>query len=301
MLRNLGVLLALTFSVLAFAQRREMLTILKSEPRVVQQHLIPPPATQKDRLRAISIQFRKARTYGLGPIEVQPVPDQPEPNLICTIRGDTDSTIVIGANSNYKASGEKAKVDWANLVLLPLIAEALGPVAPRHTLVFVVFSGDHGKHSGAYWYLHQLTETERKRVDAVVELYELGRTPTSYAPAANGEMLVRPLIGVARGLKKDIPQPQLVDRTGFNTQFIGPLAEEFAIEKIPGITIHSPSRVPIPGKELNGHKIYRGDGTFDFSVYYESYVLVAMYLRQLDRLVGQGDQHQKVTGVPETH
>jgi hypothetical protein len=280
------MLLVLAVAVSCFAQKREMLTILKSEPQVVQQHLIPPPATQKERLRALSIQFRKARDYGLGPVEVQPVPNQQQPNLICTIQGTTESTIVIGVNANYKSTGEEAKIKWANLVLLPLIAESLGPVVPRHTLVFVAFSGDKGKRSGANWYLHQLTETQRKRVDAVIELYSLGQTPSSYAPNSKGEKLSRPLIGVARGLKLEVPHLNALNSVGFGSQLTGPLAEEFETAKIPGITIHSLDRIPIPEKEVNGHRFYRGNGTFDFSVYYDSYLLVCMYVRQLDRLIG---------------
>jgi hypothetical protein len=284
MLRT-SVLLLLAFSGSGFAQKREMLTILKAEPQVVQQHLIPPPATQKERLRALRDQFRKAKDYGLGPVEVQTVPGQPEPNLICTIQGTTDSTIVIGVNANYKSTGEEAKIRWATLVLLPLIAETLGPVVPRHTLVFVAFSGDKGKHSGANWYLHQLTETQRKHLDAVIELYNLGLTPASYAPNEKGEKLSRPLLGVARGLKLEAPRPSILDGVGFGTQSTGSLSEEFELAKIPGITIHSLRRAPIPGKELNGHQFFRGNGAFDFSVYYDSYLLLSMYVRQLDRLV----------------
>ena len=295
MLRNLAVSVALTISVLAFSQKREMLTILKAEPQVVQQHLIPPPATQKERLRALSIQFRKARDYGLGPVEVQPIPDKPEPNVICTIQGTTESTIIIGADAGYNVTGEEGKIRWANLVLLPLVAESLGPVAPRHTLVFIAFSGDHGKHSGANWYLHQLTDAQLKHVDAVIELYDLGQTPAAFAPNAKGGQLFRPLLGVARGLKLEEPQLRPVNRVLLGTQWTGPLAEEFELSKIPGITIHSLPRVPIPGKEINGHKFYRGDGSFDFSVYYDSYVLVSMYLRQLDRLIGARPQEHPAT------
>jgi hypothetical protein len=284
-LRSLPVLLVLAVAISCFAQKREMLTILKSEPQVVQQHLIPPPATQKERLRALSIQFRKARDYGLGPVEVQPVPDQQQPNLICTIQGTTESTIVVGVNANYKSTGEQAKIKWANVVLLPLIAESLGPVVPKHTLVFVAFSGDKGKHSGANWYLHQLTEAQRKHVDAVIELYSLGQTPTSYAPNSKGDKLARPLLGVARGLKLEEPRQHALDSVGFGTPSTGPLSEEFGAAKIAGITIHSLERIPIPEKEINGHKFYRGDGTFDFGVYYDSYLLLCMYVRQLDRLV----------------
>ena len=139
--------LLIAFSSFAVAQQSS-LTFLRADPAIVQQRLTPVPSTQNDRIEKLRKQFLAAKVYGPVQVQEQLVPGQMEPNLICTLQGSGDSTIIVAVNTAYKGRGDEARVNWATLEMLPLLVESVAGFASRHTLVFVAFSGEKGKHSG---------------------------------------------------------------------------------------------------------------------------------------------------------
>lgn len=57
----------------------------------------------------------------------QRVPHSKAPNLICTLAGETASTIVVGGHFDFVARGWGAVDDWSGAVMLPSLYESLNP------------------------------------------------------------------------------------------------------------------------------------------------------------------------------
>ena len=73
-------------------------------------------------------------------IQEQPVPQEDLPNLICTLPGTEEGIIVVGASLQY-AADRAAPAGWGTLLQLPLLAESVGGVQHRLTIVLAAFAG----------------------------------------------------------------------------------------------------------------------------------------------------------------
>ena len=184
MRRVLSVVIFLLVVIPCLAGNKPDLTktivFLKIDSRVVEGRLKLPVETPADRLKVVRAQFQKA---GCRPdqLQQQAVPGQTLPNVICTIPGTSDATIVIAARLDYKSKGDEAKVEWGTLELLPLLAESLYGATLRHRLVIAAFTGTDSGQAGANYYLRQLNDTQRASIKAMVDLDHIGRTPVAYA------------------------------------------------------------------------------------------------------------------------
>src|SRR6202142_4582603 len=107
------------------------------------------PGARLHNLRAL---FLDARCQP-NQITEQAVPGRDEPNLMCTLPGKVEGTIIVGANSGYKDKGERGMVQWGGLAMLPILAESFGPVLHRYTLVFAAFAGP-GQAGSSYYVSH---------------------------------------------------------------------------------------------------------------------------------------------------
>ncbi len=272
--------LLIAFSSFAVAQQSS-LTFLRADPAIVQQRLTPVPSTQNDRIEKLRKQFLAAKVYGPVQVQEQLVPDQTEPNLICTLQGSGDSTIVVAVNGANKGKGDEAQVNWATLEMLPLLVESVASFASRHTLVFVAFSGENGKHSAATFYLDQLSKDQRRKIDAVIELDHIGRMAPSYAPQSNAYVLGRRLRLAAFTLQFEIPQ--IFFYPNGSVLGSGPIADDFDKAKIPAITIYSRDHSDMPQNAISGISPQVHEFDIDDKSYYDTYVLLCAYLRQIDR------------------
>jgi len=265
------------------AAQQSSLTFLRADPGIVQQRIAPIPATEHERVEKLRHQFLAAKVYGPIKTEEQSVPDQTEPNLICTLPGSEDSTIIVGVNTAYKAKGDEAQVNWATLEMVPLLVESLASFPSRHNLVFVAFAGGKGKHSGAAFYLQQLSKTQGREIAALIELDHVGRTAPSYAPRTHSYILGRRLRLAAWGLKFQIPQV-FFDRPYYgNLIGAGPIASTFENAKIAAITIYSRDYSESLAGTINGIPASVQHSEIDLKAYYDTYVLLCAYLRQIDR------------------
>ena len=272
--------LLIAFSSFAVAQQSS-LTFLRADPAIVQQRLTPVPSSQNDRIEKLRRQFLAAKVYGPVQVQEQLVPGQTEPNLICTLQGSGDSTIVLAVNTVSNGRGEEARVNWATLEMLPLLVESVAGFASRHTLVFVAFSGEKGKHSGGTFYLDQLSKDQRRKIDAMIELDHIGRVAPSYAPQSNGYVLAKRLRLAAFTLQFEIPQVYLYPNGSVLGS--GPIADAFEKAKIPAITIYSQDHYDLPQNALSGISPEVHEFDIDPKSYYDTYVLLCAYLRQIDQ------------------
>lgn len=272
---------ALVFASGADGQQSSI-TYLRAGPQIVQSRLSPVPGTQHGRIERMRQQFRSANVY--GPVEVteQRLPGQSETNLICTLRGTAASTILVAVDTSHKASSDEAQVDWATLQMLPLLVESLVASPSHNTLQFVAFNSSSGKHSGVSFYLAQMRKTDRNKIAAVIELDHLGRTPAAYAPLTGSHTLGKRLQTVAWQMKYHVPGLYLDEHTG-EAVGTGPIARSFEHARIPAITIYSRDHSDLLQLTLNGSPTYVQKLNVDPTAYYETYLLLCAYLRQVDQ------------------
>ncbi len=127
-------LLALTCASVA-----DNVTFLRVDKTLVQQRVEQAPPTTAQRVTALRLMFEKAGFLRRN-IQVQPVPDQPFPNVICTLPGTELGTILVAARLDYDDRGDENKVGWGGVAMLPLLSESLNSTTHRHSLVFAAFS-----------------------------------------------------------------------------------------------------------------------------------------------------------------
>src|SRR5271167_3509859 len=138
------VLLRCSGSVVVFglvtACLADNVTFLRIDRSIVQQRIQQAPQASEQRVQTLRTMFEKAGC-AKDKIEVQPIADQPFPNVLCTLPGSEYGTILIAARLDYDARGDEGTVGWGGVMMLPLLAESLTSTIHRHTLVFAAFSG----------------------------------------------------------------------------------------------------------------------------------------------------------------
>src|SRR2546421_12919955 len=91
------------FIVLALAVTcaAQSITYLRLDRSLIQERLNPSPDMPAERVASLKTLFKKA---GCRPEQLseQPVPGEETPNVICTIAGTGDGTVVIAASSDYR-------------------------------------------------------------------------------------------------------------------------------------------------------------------------------------------------------
>src|SRR5579872_4674942 len=129
----------------------------------------------------------------------QPFKGSSEPNLICTHRGERDSTIVVGAHFDLVERGQGVVDNWSGAALLPSLYQGLVSTPRAHTFVFVAFAGEEKGLLGSRAYTKRIED--RSRIRAMVNLDTLGLSDTKvWASHADPELVN--WIGVAAGNMK---------------------------------------------------------------------------------------------------
>ena len=287
---SLLVVLALSSACLA-----DNVTFLRLDRSVVEQRLQQAPENSDQRVRTLQTMFEKAGC-AKGNVEVQAVPGQPLPNVICTLPGTEFGTILVAARIDYDGRGEEGAVGWGGVVMLPLMAESLTSASHRHTLVFAAFSGS--KMEGAAWYWKNLSDAQRIEFRGMVDLDHLGRTAAGYSAAASGAVMARLLPPASRALQLN-PEPQAIaDAPDSDALY-------FQRVKVPSITIYSPGYVSnspaAPPNSVGANPLVPEDvrkvaatssNSFalktglDPDIYNQTYNLLCVYMLFLDRGLG---------------
>jgi uncharacterized protein YkwD len=147
---------------------------LRLDSGIVERRLKQKPADAKARLRMIRQQFRDA---GCDPktSREQTVQGEMLPNVICTLPGSAEGTVVFSAPLEYSEVDETGS-GWATLAMLPLLAESLNGSSHRCTYVFVALAGSN-TGSGSTAYMAALQEATKKSIVAMIDLEQLGWKP----------------------------------------------------------------------------------------------------------------------------
>ncbi len=291
MKRTLLLLVLVTLAIPCFA---DSIAYMRVHKDLIQEHVKLAQAGEADRIGTLRKMFQKA---GCPQVLEQSVPKEEFPNLICVLPGDEEGTIVVGASSDYVSEEAQTSSRWGALAMLPLLAESLTAVRHRFTLTLVAFTGrEHGTR-GATWYLSQLTETQRKPIQAMIDLDNLGTTPAVYTLAQPDQTLAKWLQVAAFSLQ--IPNPPLVDASTSNVPLHNGVitvkdedlwanAKPFERERIPAIAVQSATPAMLPALRQKGAIPERITGTgFDIDSYEDTYRLLCVYVLYLDRNLGR--------------
>ena len=211
-----------------------------------------------------------------GPhLSEQEVQGTREPNVICVLSGKTDRVVIVGAHFDRVREGDGVVDNWSGASLLPSLYQSLKSERRDHTYIFIGFTDEEGGLVGSHFYVQQMNENAVASTDAMVNMDTLGLGPTRVWGSHSDKRLVETLASVARLLEIPIGSVD-VDQVGSTD------SEEFAIRKIPRITVHSLTQETWEAHILHTSKdtmarIRRDD-------YYQTYRLMAAYLAFLDRL-----------------
>jgi len=218
------------------------------------------------------------------------------PNIICTIPGTGHDSIVIGAHYDHRG-GTGALDNWSGTAMLSVLAESVGSVAMKHTLVFIAFGGKYHGADGAREYMKRLTPDQQHHIVAMINLDSIGLVSPRYWPDGG---LAAPLQLAALNMHMPQLKSWQVDHDGLAD------ADVFRKAKIASITIHSLGR---PGTDML-YVVHSREDTvkaLDMRAYYETYEILSVYLAYLDEItapIAAGDneppQHDRMN-APGSH
>lgn len=292
MLGSSSILVVFALFTACFADN---VTFLRIDKSVVQQRLQQLPQAPDQRVRTLRTMFEKA---GCAPkdIQVQPIPGQSLPNVLCTLPGTEIGAILVSARLDYDGRGDEGTVGWGGVVMLPLLAESLTSAIHRHTLIFAAFSGNN--MAGASWYWKSLSDAQRSEFRGIVDLDHLGRTTLGYSAAANGTVMASLLPVAAQALRLS-PGPQPIPDVPEGDALF------FQHAHVPAITLYSRGYVSNgpdveqPSAEVNPllpsdvhrvaaspHHSYALKTDLAPEIYNQTYNLLCVYVLFLDRGLG---------------
>ncbi|HYK50849.1 MAG TPA: VWA domain-containing protein, partial [Terriglobales bacterium] len=274
---------------LAALSNADSIVYVRVHRPLIEEHLRLPQNGEAERVHTLRNLFQKA---GCSQVLEQQVPKEESPNVICLLPGVEEGTIIVGASLDYPAEDAKNPGRWSTLSMLPLLAESLSSVPHRFTLMLVAFTGHEHGVRGASWYLSQLTEAQRKPIQAMVDLDNLGKTPAVYALAQSDNTLARWLQVAAVSLQ--LPTPPQVDASTANLPLQNGVlavkdedlwanAKPFEHEHIPAISVQSATSAMLPALRQQGSFPARVGTGFDLDAYEDTYRLLCVYVLYLDR------------------
>ena len=111
-------------------------------------------------------------------LKEQPVRRPKLPNLICTLPGGSDATIVVGAHFDHTDAGLGVVDNWSGAALLPSLYQSLRAKGRKHTFVFVGFTEEEQGLVGSSYYVQNLSSEQVAKLRAMINLDSLGLGPT---------------------------------------------------------------------------------------------------------------------------
>jgi hypothetical protein len=204
-------------------------------------------------------------------LQLQPVKHAPAPNVICTVRGATDSVILTGAHFDHAKRGLGVIDNWSGASLLPSLVESVRSIERRHTFVFAGFTEEENGMVGSYFYVSQLDREGLSRIVAMVNFDSVGAGPTEVDHSTADASLSQSLLNVAGSLKlplkfMDIGQVGTSDFLAFRSV------------RVPTLTFHSltDETLKLLHRPADNYQALKMDD------YYETYRIAAAFLAYLD-------------------
>ena len=193
-------------------------------------------------------------------------------NVICTLRGTTDSMFIVGAHFDYHQEyGEGVVDNWSGASLLPSLFEGLKSNTPKHTFRFIGFAEEEKGLIGSTFYTKQLKPEDIEKIRLMIDLDSLGLGPTKIWLSHSDEKMASALKRVADALNLSL-EPVNADRVGDED------STPFRKIHVPTVMLHSITQDTLSTLHSTNDNI----GKIHFSDYYDTYRLIAAYLAYLD-------------------
>lgn len=192
-------------------------------------------------------------------------------NVLCTLPGESDQTILVGAHFDKVWAGAGVVDNWSGAALLVSLYQGMAGRTPRHTFVFVGFTDEEKGLVGSRHFARKMTRAQKEKVTAMVNLDSLGLGPPNVWRTRADPKLVDLLFRLAQGMSVDVNAVN-VERVGSTD------SESFRKRGMPAITIHSITQQTFPVIHSDRDNIAR----IDRDAYYQTYRLLAAYLALLD-------------------
>jgi hypothetical protein len=238
-------------------------------PAVLEERLKLVAGDDQGRMQALKKLFEAA---GCPQISEQAVPGAATPNVVCTLPGKEESTVVVGAHYGKPAKGDGVIRNWSGSALLPSLLESLNKTPRRLTYVFVGFSDQQKGLRGSKEYAKDVKKGTTK---AMLSIESVGLEPTKIWLSQADKNLASGLARVAASLKVPVSGADLGETAEVDSQ-------PFRDKNIPTIHVHSISaaNAAIPGSEKDTAAALRMED------YGNTYRLLAVYLAFLDNTLG---------------
>lgn len=192
-------------------------------------------------------------------------------DVVCTLPGETGSTIVVGGHFDFVERGKGIVDDWSGASLLPTLYQSLKNLPRHHTYVFVAFADEERGLVGSSKFVKSMSADEKAHITAFINLECLGLSPPKVWTNRSAKTLVLRLSEVSHAIN--------IDLLGANVDLIGDDdTHPFFSARIPVISIHSLTQGTLNVLHSRRDRV----SAIDLGDYYSAYKLVAYYLAYLD-------------------
>lgn len=197
--------------------------------------------------------------------------DKNSGNVICTLPGQTSSTIVVGGHFDFADDGKGIVDDWSGASLLPSLYQALKNRPRQHTFVFVAFAAEERGLVGSSRYVKSLTAGQKALMRAFINLECLGLTSVKVWTSRSTPALVERLSEVAGTMG--------IQLEAINVEQVGDDdTHPFLSAHIPVLSLHSVTQETLRILHSERDRV----DAIHFDDYYATYKLAAYYLAYLD-------------------
>ena len=252
---------------------------------VVEGRLRATPPENADRERTLRELFSEAGCAS-DQLQEQAVKHAKLPNVICTVPGQTDSTIIVGAHFDRVAEGSGVIDNWSGAAMLPSLLQSLMGHPRRHRLIFIGFTDEEKGLVGSRFYVDRLSKEEKKKISAMINLDSLAAGPTELEVERGDKKLINALVSVAQSLQLPL--------SGMNIHNVGRSdSDSFQDRRIPSVMVHSITQetFPILHSKRDQLEAVRWDD------YYNTYRLLAAYVAYLDGMLDAPEQPKQEAGA----
>jgi hypothetical protein len=226
--------------------------------------------TNSEREQEIHALFEEAGCRGDNLAE-QAVKHAHDPNVVCTLPGQSKTQIVVGAHFDFVNKGQGVVDNWSGCSLLPSLYQSLKGSSRRHTFVFAGFTDEEKGLVGSKFYVHELTKDDLRLVRAMINLDSVGTGPTKFELDRGDKLLADSLATVANS--RHLPWSVVnVHQVGLSD------SDSFQDRHVPTLMIHSITQETLPIL----HSARDQMAAIHLTDYYDTYRLVASYLAYLD-------------------
>jgi hypothetical protein len=258
------------FAWLFVATGAESISYQTLAKTIIEQRLRSYGSNSKEREQIVKELFARAGCPA-DQLQEMPVKHVAAPNILCTLPGESEAEIVVGAHFDFVNAGKGVIDNWSGAALLPSLLESLNKIPRHHRFIFVSFTNEEDGLVGSKAYVHSLTKAQLKQISAMVNMDSLATGPTKVELDRADKKLVAALNTVAKTLQMPL--------SAVNVHSVGRSdSDSFQDVDVPAICIHSITQQTLPilhsGRD-NMEAVKLDD-------YYNSYQLIAAYLAYLD-------------------